>query len=320
MPTTVRAHAKVNLALSVGVPIAPGEPNAGLHPIASLMAALDLCDEVTVEPAESDSWLCGWTEDAPRRSVISWTSEQDLAMRALRRLERVTGRGLPARVSVRKRIPAGGGLGGGSSDAAACLRAANLAFELGLSSAELSEIGASIGSDVPFFLDHDPDHDGRDDARAGLPPRPALVTGVGERIERVRFEATPLLLVLPPFGCDTAEVYRAFDDGPLTLDEARVAALAAAGRTDGSGLFNDLTAAARRHEPRVADLMRRLDEALRAFGAPGVHLSGSGSSVFIVTPEPGALGEALRRALPGASYTPARTLTGTEARPQESTT
>lgn len=288
---TARAHAKINLALSVGAPPRPGEPDAGLHPIASLVAAIDLADDLELEPGEP-AWSCRWADDAPRRDPIDWDHTNDLAARALRRLAAHAGRTLDARIALTKRIPVGGGLGGGSADAAACLRAANTAFDLGLGPEELAEIAAPLGSDIPFFLDN------------RETPRPALVTRFGERVERVTIPAAPLLLIIPPFGCSTPQVYRAFDDAPLPLDQTRVAALLKGPTIDPASLFNDLAGPARRVQPRLAQLRAALAPLVNA----PLHLSGSGSTMFIITHDAHRLARGLERDLPGPVYLPATTL------------
>ena len=175
MPEVVRsAPAKVNLALSVG-DAEPAErdgarnPRAGWHPIASWMVCVDLMDRVRVTPgSEGSTHRIAWAEDAPRPTPIDWPVEKDLAVRAHRALERRVGRTLPCAVAVEKRIPVGGGLGGGSSDAAAALLALREAFDLPLSDAELAAVGAGLGSDVAFFVD----------AEHG----PGVVTGFGEGV------------------------------------------------------------------------------------------------------------------------------------------
>jgi 4-diphosphocytidyl-2-C-methyl-D-erythritol kinase len=293
----IRAHAKLNLALSVGPPIAEGLPDAGFHPIASWIASIDLADDIDYEPTGAGGIVLerAWADDAPRRSSLAWPAEQDLAVRAAHRLSAAAGRELSARIRLTKRIPVGGGLGGGSADAAAVLVAANRAHDLGLSIEELARIGAGLGSDVPYFLDD------------VSPPGPALVGGLGERIERVPTPATPVVLAIPPFGCDTAEIYRAFDDAPVTLDEPGVAALAGAGPVDPKTLFNDLLPAARRSEPELGELWRTIG---RVSKLP-VHLSGSGSTMFIVASsdaEAAKLAESLTLHVSGAVFVAASTL------------
>lgn len=285
-PVVGRAYAKVNLALAVGPPIPAGRPGAGYHPIASWMHAIDLFDEVTARrlpDGAASVYRVAWAAGAPRPSPIDWPVERDLGARAHRALEDAAGRPLPVELTATKRIPVGGGLGGGSSDAGAALILLDALFGLGLGRERLGAIGLSLGSDVPYFVD-------------GAPPRPALVTGLGERIERTRQAVAELVLLLPAFGCATGPVYRDFDASPPTrLREAPVRALAATARVADAALFNDLSSAAERVEPRLAELRRR---AHAAAGVP-VHMTGSGSTLFVpVSPGAGAALEAkLKREL-----------------------
>jgi 4-diphosphocytidyl-2-C-methyl-D-erythritol kinase len=280
---TVRAHGKVNLALAVAPPEPPQAPRAGWHRIASWMAPIELADEVTVEAgARGGSRLeVSWAADAPLHAGerADWPAEKDLAWRALKLLEDETGRELLVAITIRKRVPAAAGLGGGSSDAAAVLQLLDELFELGLGPGRLRALGARLGSDVAFFIDED----------VRRPARAALVTGFGDRIERAPMPAVALVLIAPEFGCSTPAVYRAFDElGPGEfLDEASsalvaepVEALAAGGRC----LFNDLAEAAERVAPRLAALRAA---ARNACGAP-VHITGSGSAMFIVCEPAGA--------------------------------
>lgn len=277
-PVTMHAPAKVNLALSVGPPEAPGSAHAGWHPIATWMAAIDLCDEVTVEPLEGgtpSTLSISFADDAPRPEPVTWPVERDLAWRAHRALESHLGHALSSRLTVLKRIPTGAGLGGGSSDAATTLIALDRAHGLGLSCDILASIGRTLGSDVPFFID---------EARAQgqrAQPRPALVTGFGERVERLEIVRGEMVLIVPPFGCATPEVYRTYDMlGPSPLRAQAIADLAHAHTLDPGALFNDLAAAARTVAPGLDALMKN---AARAAGLP-VHLTGSGSALFILTP------------------------------------
>ncbi|MGO8887038.1 MAG: 4-(cytidine 5'-diphospho)-2-C-methyl-D-erythritol kinase [Streptosporangiaceae bacterium] len=145
-PVTVRVPAKVNLQLAVG----PPRPD-GYHDLVTVFHAVSLFDEVTVSPADRTTvQVTGEGADAvPRGSA-------NLAVKAVTALERALrprGRGkLAAAVSIRKRIPVAAGLAGGSADAAAALLACNELWRAGLSVAELSDIAAGLGSDVPFAL------------------------------------------------------------------------------------------------------------------------------------------------------------------------
>lgn len=245
------ALAKINLSLSVGLPI---EKNGMMHPIASLMSTIDFCDVLTVtrlDEGDLSRYAILWDEDAPQQTPIDWLITSDLAVRAHRYLEAKVGRPLPVQLKLEKRIPVGAGLGGGSSDAAAMLRATAALFDLDV---DLHAIGASIGSDIPFLID------------GGT----QLVTGLGEILEPLDEENRSLVLVLPAYGCPTGEVYDAFDDlakGELALDRVR-----------GGDIFNDLTPAAIEiSEDLLSDMSQ-----VRLIAKEEVHLSGSGSSMFVI--------------------------------------
>lgn len=283
-PLTLRAHAKVNLALAVGAPEPADSPKPGYHRIASWFACVGLHDDVTIEPRPSgpSAYTIEWAEDAPRPTPIDWPVDQDLGVRAHRALERVTGQALPVGLRVRKRIPVGGGLGGGSSDAAAVLLGVNRALGLGLTTPALRAIAQTLGSDIVYFLG------AAEDDRGALPaaaPQPALVEGFGELITPLTRVHAMVVLFFPPFGCPTGEVYRAFDaqsPPPVPLDGARVRALtdrvSAGGPLDPGALFNDLAAPAEAVRPALRALRARLSEHL---GVP-VHVTGSGSTLFAV--------------------------------------
>ena len=194
---TVLAPGKLNLALAVG----PPRPD-GMHPICSWMVTIDLHDELLVTRLPAD-WMSRyailWHADALRPTNINWSITKDLAVRAHEALEREVGRKLPVQLKLEKRIPVGGGLGGGSADAAAMLHAVNALYELGLDGDALAAIGAQVGSDVAFLV-----YGGS-----------AVVEGLGEQIER--HENPPALhvvLVLPDYQCPTAPVYGMFDEDP----------------------------------------------------------------------------------------------------------
>jgi 4-diphosphocytidyl-2-C-methyl-D-erythritol kinase len=268
----VRAYAKVNLALSVGPPYPLGDARAGYHPIASWMHAIDLFDDVEVEPLPQgslDHYDIRWTPSAPIRSIVDWPLDSDLAVRAHRLLQKRTERRLPLRLSLTKRIPVGAGLGGGSSDAAAALMAINAAFDLGFSLGELASLSRELGSDVAYFLD-DP------------PPRPALVCGTGDVVERLERVAAHLVLVLPTFPCPTGAVYTRYDTiGTRTLQEEEVRKLARAGWIESGALFNDLEPPAESLQPALSELRR----SVRGIVGQPVHMTGSGSGLFLAYSE-----------------------------------
>jgi 4-diphosphocytidyl-2-C-methyl-D-erythritol kinase len=249
------APAKVNLTLEI-----LGRRADGYHDLASVMATFSLHDDVSVSVARG--------LDVRIRPDVGAPAGADLATLAARALAQATGRDPRARVEVRKRIPVAAGLGGGSSDAGAVLRA--LAALWRSSGVDLAVVGASVGSDVPFFAA------GHAVARVG---------GRGERIEPlpVPSTATWIALVTLPVRLATASVFAALDPGvrgsSRMTDE--LAGAFRSGRVDPATLRaharNDLLAAAERVCPRIAEV--RAGAAARGIA---LTLSGSGPSLFAV--------------------------------------
>ena len=253
-PTTWIAPAKINLVLSVLGP----RPD-GYHELRTAYQAIDLGDRLTVSPR-------------PRGDIILRCAapgvpedEGNLVVKAWRRLG--AHRHVPGgcEVHLEKTIPAQGGLGGGSSDAAAMLVAANACFDLGLSIPELEGVGAEVGSDVPFFV--------RGGTQLGtgrgeiLTPWPPLGTGV--------FLVTHLGI-----GASTAEVYGrgAFgltpEPDPLTI--LRLGIAREEPEEVARGFFNALEGPAFSLQPALRELKGKL----LGTGALGALLCGSGACVF----------------------------------------
>jgi len=258
------APAKVNLALSVGPPNA-----SGMHPISSWMVTVDLHDEMTVQALDANArslYAIVWHADAKRQSKIDWSITKDLAVRAHQLLEAHVGRQLPLKMHLQKRIPVGGGLGGGSSNAAAMLRAVNELFELNLCVEELVALAVKLGSDVPFLV------------RGGS----AIVEGIGERLHAAPMPADlHAVLVLPDAVCATNRVYQAFDAlrPDAALRSAQVHALAQSLSTlQFHQPFNDLTEAAFAVAPRLRGECEEISELIQR----EVHVSGSGSTLYFL--------------------------------------
>lgn len=270
-----RAYAKLNLVLHVG-PLR----DDGLHPLCSLVASIDLADEVTAEPSGSgaDSVDC------------AGVSGDNLAARALAEFRSLAGRELPPlAVSIDKRIPVAAGLGGGSADAAAMLRIANELAGSPLGREELLRLAADLGSDVP----------------AQLEPSHALVEGTGERVERVALPPLTAVLVPDTDGLSTAAVYAELDRMEGTrdcLDSEPLRRMAASTPAElAANLHNDLQQAALSLRP---DLQERLDT-LTAAGALGAAVSGSGPTCFGLFADRATAEEAAAR-VPGALVTELR--------------
>ncbi len=264
-----RAPAKLNLRLRVH-----GRREDGYHEIDSIAAKVTLYDELRFRPREDGrirlecSGLdCGRLED-------------NLVYRAARMLAPMAG-GAGMDVRLEKHIPAGTGLGGGSSDAAATLLVLNRIWRLRLSEEQLVDLGARIGSDVPLFLDGPA----------------ARIRGRGEQVEPMEVHPFLAVLCLPDLSCDTAKVYAVHDEmfgvEPPAPPRQRPAALPA--RLDGppsswtNALFNDLQAAAMRFCPGLEEISAWLAASTRL----PVHLTGSGSALFVLADDEPAARRAL---------------------------
>jgi 4-diphosphocytidyl-2-C-methyl-D-erythritol kinase len=244
------AYAKLNLVLHVGP-----RRDDGMHPVCSIVASIDLADEVIAEPKKSG-------EDTVECQGVAG---DNLAARALAEFRSRAGRDLPPlAVTIRKRVPVAAGLGGGSADAAATLRIANGLAARPLAHEELVRLAADLGSDVPSQLE----------------PRHAVVQGAGERIEPVDLPSLAAVLIPDADGLSTAAVYAELDrldGGRRTLDPEPLHELTASDPEALSrSLENDLQRAALSLRP---DLEGRLD-ALTAAGALGAAVSGSGPTCF----------------------------------------
>ncbi len=265
--------AKINLALSVG---APSPDRAGLHPIASWMAAVDFGDTLTLTrtPGPQSTFDLAFSPEGPRPQSVDWPIEKDLCFRAHRLLEAHTGRPLPVALTLGKRVPAGAGMGGGSSDAAFTLTGLKDLFGLGLSDDTLCQLAATLGSDIPFFI-----HVAR-----GRPA--ALVTEVGNCIEPLPPRpAISLVLVFPPFGTPTGPVYHAFDQtlSPgQAADLPRVRALTSQIPLASDAPFNDLADPA----CHVVPALRQARLAAQHAARRPVHITGSGSTLFTIATNP----------------------------------
>jgi 4-diphosphocytidyl-2-C-methyl-D-erythritol kinase len=245
------AAAKVNLALEV-----LGRRADGYHEVATVMQAVELSDRVVLDDIESLE-LRTTAPGIP-------TDASNLALRAALALREAAGVDRGVRVTLDKRIPVAAGLGGGSTDAAAVLLGLNRLWGLRWPIARLEEVAVTLGMDVPFFL------------RGGA----GFATGRGEKLERMRGMALALVLVNPRYPSSTAEAYGRMVPAMYT-DGSRARTVAAALRARrvervAGSLYNGLEAAVGPVQPEI----ERMKAALRAAGALGALMSGSGPTVF----------------------------------------
>jgi 4-diphosphocytidyl-2-C-methyl-D-erythritol kinase len=249
----VRAPAKINLRLRV-----VGRRHDGYHVLDSLVVPIDLFDEIHVRLHTPDSGPSVSISCEPEGAAPA--TDDNLAVRAAYWFMRQTQ--APAHIAIHlvKRIPSGAGLGGGSSDAAAVIRALSAMSGTPLPEAELITSSVSLGADVPLFLFG----------------RPARMTGVGEQLEAWTGEIrAPIVLAFEGEPLSTASVYAKYDD-LLTMSEAPSIVPASGREPLRTMLHNDLEAAAFHVQPGLESLKRRLC----SLGAEGVLMTGSGSAVF----------------------------------------
>lgn len=257
---TLRSPAKINLFLEVR-----GRRADGYHEIESVLQMVDLCDTVRLRraPAGIAVRVCG--ADLP-------AGAENLAHRAAAALFDAAGCSGGVAIDLVKRIPVGGGLGGGSSNAAAVLVGLNCLYGLGVSLAELAALGAGLGSDVPFFLG------------GSL----GLATGRGEILRPLTPWARHwIVLANPGTGVSTAWAYREISS-KLTdgRDQARIPASIAGGSLPWppTWAFNRLEDAVLPLRPEI----RALRDLLRHGGGSPTLMSGSGSTVFAVAADEAA--------------------------------
>lgn len=253
------APAKLNLFLHV-----LGRRPDGMHLLQTVFRFIDLEDRVGLAVRRDGS--------IRRRDPLPGVpADDDLAVRAARLLREATGCALGAEIALEKRIPMGGGLGGGSSDAATVLVALNRLWGTGLGRDRLAELGVRLGADVPVFVLGEN----------------ALGEGIGERLRPLALPPAWYLVLAPQVAVSTKEI---FSDPTLTRDTE---ALKIPPFLPGQGR-NDLESVVGRRYPEVA---RHLDW-LRG-RVPGARMSGSGACVFGEFDAEGAAREA-HAALPGS--------------------
>ena len=246
------APAKINLSLEV-----LGKRSDGFHEVRMLMAGVSLADQLSFKAAPDLRLTC----DLPGMDC----GEDNLILRAARSLQKATGCKAGAHIALKKRIPLGGGLAGGSTDAAAALKGLNELWSLGLSREALRKIGATFGSDIPFCID------------SGW----ALATGRGEKLLPLSLRRKlHFVLLNPGFEVSTKWVYQSLGRLPQNRPNLSRAAFDALEAGDEAALakaaVNDLESvtAARYKEIGL------LKEALLAEGAQLSRMSGSGPSVW----------------------------------------
>ena len=270
---TLKAYAKINLALEV-----LGKRPDGYHEVAMIMQSVSLHDTLILSLQETDITLICDRPELP-------CDHSNLAYRAAELLRREFGVTQGVQIELTKRIPLAAGLAGGSTDAAAVLKGLNRLWGLALSPVELEQLAARLGSDVPFCL------------WGGT----SLATGRGEMLTPLPdFTGHGVVLANPSLQVSTAWVYGNYRDAAgnrrrdisslrHSIEQPDFSAVA-------DTLFNDLETVTVPAYPQVAEIQEQLLQA----GAAGVLMSGSGPTVFALTPDYASAAELAGRAALGA--------------------
>lgn len=246
-------NAKINLGLRI-----TGRRPDGYHNIHSLMLPVSLCDILEIVPGTGEG-----LRFEQMGKPLDCNPDDNLVVRALRALERETGRALPPLdIYLEKHIPFGAGLGGGSADASFALKAANELLGFGLDKGELCRIAATVGADCPFFI----------------ADRPVLATGTGTGLTPVDASALNGLVpvIAKPHGPGVATAAAYAGVRPRPLEPGEDLARAIAGGLGASHLYiNDFETSVFAVRPDI----RRLKEAFLAAGAEYASMTGSGAAV-----------------------------------------
>ena len=269
MTLTLRAYAKINLTLEV----LAKRPD-GYHEISTILQAISLADTLTFQPNKTLDFRC---------NVPSLQTPDNLVLKAARLLQQTTGSTKGAIISLTKNIPVAAGLGSGATDAAATLVGLNRLWELNIPLKKLTDLAARLGSDVAFFL------------YGGT----ALARGRGEQITPLPpIPQLWLVLLKPPVEPvpnKTAQLYSQLNPSHFTSGQFTrklVAHLNHGGKVEDSFIFNVFEQVAFDFFPKLTGYRSILLKA----GARSVHLSGSGPTLFTLTPDK-SHGEAILKRL-----------------------
>lgn len=246
---TFKAPAKLNMFLHI-----LGQRHDGYHQLQSVFQLIDLCDTIHLAVREDGRIV-------HNNPIPGVPAENDLMVRAAAMLKQLSGVKFGVTINIEKRIPMGGGLGGGSSDAATVLMALNRLWEIYYPKERLMEIGVSLGADVPFFIFGEN----------------AWVEGIGERLQSIPLKSRIFLVIKPPVHVPTIDIFKHKD---LTRD-TKPSKIAVFSRYDLSGewlsgteFHNDLQSVVTALYPEVLACLQWLNRYSPA------RMSGSGACVF----------------------------------------
>lgn len=250
------ARAKINLTLDI-----LGKRADGYHEVEMIMQTLELADVLELDAADEITLKISGNDSLP-------TDEKNLAYRAVLEVQKFCGKNFGAAINLTKKIPSVAGLAGGSSDAAAVIRGLNNLYDLNLSVADMLEIGAKIGSDVPFCV------------IGGT----CLASGRGEKLTRLDdLDIFNVVLIKPHGEISTAWAYKTYDENPAKVHppNKEIIELLAAKNYDAAfkKFSNVLEPVAVQKIPAIATYKKFLQDN----GAKVAMMSGSGATVFALT-------------------------------------
>lgn len=250
---SIEAPAKINLFLEI-----LGKRDDGYHEIETVMQEIDITDLLRFKEIEEGVRLECEDNSIP-------LNEDNLVYKAAKLIQRECGIKKGALIRLEKRIPVGAGLGGGSSDAAATLKALNLLWKIGLSDAELVELASKLGSDVAFFIEG----------------KTSLCKGRGEKVYPIESNSKlNYIVIFPNINVSTKAIYenvrldltKKRKDVSFLKEELRSSNAFSLGKL----LFNRLEETIFAQYPDL----RKIKDSLKCFGFRGILVSGSGSSIF----------------------------------------
>lgn len=236
-----KAYAKLNLGLKV-----IGKRADGYHLLKTAFCLIDLYDEIKINITQNNSEIKLLEHFAP------WSEQDDLAYKAAKLLQKYANVKHGVAITVKKNIPIGGGMGGGSSDAAALFIALNKLWDINLSKNELMRLGLRLGADVPFFIYG----------------QNAFAEGIGEILSPIKLEKSFFVLIVPNFGLSTKEIFKNLHLNLLPKDNITPKYLL-------KTLENDLETVARNLNQELNQIFLEL----RNYGNPA--MTGTGSTIYL---------------------------------------
>lgn len=249
----IKAYAKINIALDV-----VGKRNDGYHLLRMIMQTIDLYDIIDVRKSE-------FGINIKCNKYYVPTDERNLAYKAAKLFKETYSIDQGVDIELTKYIPVSAGLAGGSTDAAAVLKVMNKIFDINANEKELKELGLKLGADVPYCIS------------GGT----ALCEGIGENITQLKqFKDKILVLIKPPFGVSTREVYKGFDLTKVILHPKTDELIAAMENDDIYFVANNMKNLLENVTLKKHRVIGNIKEETKLNGAIGTMMSGSGPTVF----------------------------------------